>query len=1104
MGIEIYRSSAGSGKTFQLTCEYLTRALKSRDGFRQILAVTFTNKATDEIKTRIISTLAAFAEPPEKHSPSTRAFYTTVRERLAQDNINESESDFRKNARQTLRAILHQYPNFAVQTIDGFFQKIVRAFSRELNLPHGYEIELDQKRAQRDSIVRILDQSGDGAFSEIREWLVEFARRQIQNGKSWNVRRPLGETLNELFKETFYTLEPNPFENARVDSARRLYESLRPGLNEYRQSARNIETRARILFRLYDVEAEHCYYGSKGGIYSYLNSFRQKSKDKPGPRIQKLLEEGGDFVTKGGARRLSANPDLKTLLAEAYQFVVDNRPEYLATDFIAKNLFMLGLLQEGARALEEYRAIQKKLLLSDAARFIRGVTREVDAPFVYEKMGAVYRHFLLDEFQDTSLFQWENVRPLLENGLSEGGDVLIVGDPKQGIYRFRGAHSEIFHQIIGEWNPPVSQKEIKVLGTNFRSAKNIVRFNNTFFAAASIQYPLLAAAYQSSAQYGRRETEGVVQIRATTKEDRLAELLPVIEKARNDGFKLKDVAILTRGTKEADETARFLQNAGLYVLTSSSFLVGKSPRVRLLINALRYLSRPDDGCVLAELIWDFLSKDFLTYPARENSTDKIADSEIEYRAKGLQWAKETFARFSATPPDERTRFAAALLPPAFWNEKATLTKLPLYELCVELIDKFALTPLPPAYLSALKKTRRKTRADERYREADAYVVRFLDEAFAYSARKDDNPNGFLEFWDEIAEKLALPAPSSADAIRCMTIHKAKGLEFPVVLIPFADWILFKSPSTLWVKAPPRFTEEFVYLPLVEPSKSLADTCFGEEYQEEINTQFIDNVNLLYVALTRAVDRLYVWYEIKKSAGPKKPDEPETKRISTLLTQTLTNAPTFDDETLFLPSLKDYLDVEGNFYLGETQETTQETHGRESATPNARLTRFVYNPWRKKLSVKTRALSPEAGPDKLIWGTILHDVFARLETGNDLDAVLEDFRMQGYFSAVREAEIRRTLSAALSLPEVENWFSPDWRVYAERDIVMANGRVLRPDRVLIQNENAVVVDFKSGAPAPDEHAPQLLRYAEALRQIGYQHIGAFVLYLAEPVVVEIPI
>lgn len=854
---KIYSSSAGSGKTYTLTKEYLKLALQSDDPhyFRHILAITFTNDAANEMKSRIVNSLRGFSFPA-LISPKEQARSKALLQEISAELKIHVET-LAQRAQSIFHKIIYNYTDFAVSTIDSFVNKIVNAFTRELEIPYNFEVDLDTDALLQNAVDRVLAKVGQESKAQLSSFVIDWVNQKTEEGKNWSrIANDLVSFATDLMNESAY-----PFlkllEELEIDDFQRLHHQI--GIYQKQTEGQVIEIakKGSQLIQSRGLSDKDFHYGAKG-VPGYFKQNQDSDKldmgkgpnsyvmaaiedDKWSKNLNAIIEE-----IKGQlAEYIHQIEELKTSKGGVSIFLEQLKPQ----------LYKLALIKEIEIELKEVKRENNTIHISDSNKKISEIIRREPVPYIYERVGEKYNHILIDEFQDTSVLQWQNLLPLIENNLSEGYFNLIVGDAKQAIYRWRGGEMEQLVYLyknriqeiidLGGENSPFLAERYEVLrqnhlpahlNFNFRSYQEIIRFNNDFFetllkAGFSAQFPLFPEIYdenfaqnippQNTKEGGHVEIEFMGEDKNLYEGQTLERIRKLIEQLLTEGFQWKDIAILTRNNSRGKLVANFLKKNGIDVLSQTSLLLVSDEKVRFLVALLKVIHKPEDRLAKSEAL-------YLFYKVVKNETPTpIINQKIS------EIVSDSILAFYGKFADE----GCAL-------NYARLQAMDLYELVEKMIEVFKLM-------------QGQARLE--------YLFRFLDVILQFRLQTNTTLETFLEYWEEKKEVLSINTPKDLNAVNVTTIHKSKGLEFPVVILPFADWSLEpNAQSTLWVNVPEEVSSIFE-LPkgrqlksaLIGIKKALAGTPIEPQYNGELQKSFLENTNMLYVALTRPVHRLYI-------------------------------------------------------------------------------------------------------------------------------------------------------------------------------------------------------------------------------------------------------
>jgi len=1041
----IYRSSAGSGKTYTLTKEYLKLAFKHPEYFRHILAVTFTNKATREMKHRIISVLNEIAENGHP-----------LEEEL-QEHTGLSNLQLKERSREILETILHNYSYFSISTIDSFFQRVIRAFAREMGLQGGFRIELDTEQVLTEVINKVLLEVGQN--ENLTKWLIKFAETRVDDGKAWDTRREIGNLAKEIFKEQFKTFENDVLTIARDKKfIPGFLEELRQVKVRFEDKLRQIGNESMAIIRKHQLDVTD-FAHKEGGPAGYLEKLSSGHFNFPGIRVETSALDPGSWSSKSNpirARVLAAAEDgLVRLLAEAVAYYKEHQMEYESASEVLRYLYTFGILTDLTAKLQEYRDENEVMLISDAAVFLKQIIADTDVPFIYEKVGSRYRHYLIDEFQDTSGFQWDNFRPLVENSLAEQNFNLVVGDVKQSIYRWRGGDLELLLTGI-EGDIGAERTDNRDLTQNWRSRQNIVDFNNSLFRFARELFTqqakdkisevidkksreeLLektkiiengyAEVIQECARKFDEDQSGLVRFQffpwadendIDWKNNALLQIPGMVEELQDQKYDLKDVAILVRTRAEGRAVVDHLLNYpsakgnGSYrydVISSESLYLENSSVTRFLIATLKYIYKPDDFIQRVHMAYEYHR-----YIHRDNTT-----------------LNSLFAISSSKNRDEEFR---ELFPVEFFEQVPQLRKLPVYQLMENLIRIFGL---------------------DQFEEERAYLQGFLDAVFDFTKTENDDILSFLSWWEVLGRERTVIVSEDQDAIRVMTIHMAKGLQFKAVLVPFCDWGMDNLQgwdSILWShnhKGAP--FEKVPYLPLNYNSK-LKSTLFFKDYYEELIKSYLDNLNILYVAFTRAEEVLMGCCLQHKSKG-------DVRGASAVVGEYLRSE--YKLESIDTTIQTNYEEIT----LGRFPSMGIEELEKNPIEP-VMMDHFPSYPWSDRLTIK-REISqlPYIKEEDEIDPNVLLEILKSTESIATLNATISAKINEGIMHSDERDRLNQALKIILKNKEVASWFNPTYQVAMHALILMPDTSEISIDRIVYSDETIKLIRWVTYEPSEE--------------------------------------
>lgn len=1081
MELLVYKASAGSGKTFTLAVEYIKLLIINPRAYRQILAVTFTNKATAEMKERILTQLYGIW----KEDPASDAYLKRIKE-----DLNPSpppDKELRQRAGMALQYMLHDYSRFRVETIDSFFQSVMRNLARELELSPNLNIELNNADVLSDAVDSMIEKLTPS--SPVLAWLLDYINERIADDKRWNVSSEVKSFGRNIFDESY------------IERGEGLRLKLRSPetIKLYRDVLREMETDALEQMKgFYDqFEGEldgHALVPEdlKGGARSIGSYFRKlrdgrlTDKDVLNATLQNSLADAKNWATKTSSRKDEIIRLAETSLIPLLQDAERLRPQKSRTiNSCRLSLQHLNKLQLLNHIDEEVRTLNRehnRFLLSDTNALLHKLVHEGDSSFVFEKIGANIRNVMIDEFQDTSRMQWDNFRLLLLEGLSQGADSLIVGDVKQSIYRWRNGDWGILNSLgsnqsksqFCDTSPQLSfpfPVRVETLKVNRRSETNVINFNNCLFTAAvdylnSLHleelkeecFPLKRAYADVVQESPKTDSKGYVKVsfiepdkEQNYTQKTLSALGEEVQRLLSEGVKLNDITILVRKNKNIPPIADYFnKELHLPVVSDEAFRLDASLAICMLIDALRYLSNPEEKIAKASLITN--------YKLQITGGDK---------AEPADWH------------DILTADARTALPAEFVSRMDELRLMPLYELLEELFTLFNMGSIE---------------------KQDAYLFSFFDAVTEYLQNNSSDLDGFIRYWDETLCAKTIPS-GEMDGIRIFSIHKSKGLEFHTALIPFCDWKLENETynQLVWCTAPEPPYNAIDLVP-VNYSSTMAESVYRQDYLNERLQLWVDNLNLLYVAFTRAGKNLILW---------SKKDQKGTmaELLSAALPQVAqAGEGSWDEEESIYES--------GEIYPSEEENDNSQALNKLAQKPVKLPVHMESMRHDIEFRQSNRSADFIAGVDEakssrrfINRGRLLHTLFSAIETEEDIDDAISRLVFEGIIGRTEtEEEIRELTLRAFSQPQIKDWYSGSWQLFNECDIIwQENGelRNRRPDRVMMRSGTIVVVDFKFGKPNK-KYNKQVQGYIDLLIRMGYDAntISGYLWYVEEEIIEKV--
>ncbi len=1020
----VMHSSAGAGKTHALVKRYLGRCLASANSgaYRQVLALTFTNKAAAEMRERVLRYLE------QLKAGSNEGVIRALREDLVSD-LGIAPDELRQRAASTLHHMLHHWSDVAIGTIDSFTRRVVQPFARDLRLDHDLRMTTDQAYYHEAAIDALLAQAGGSPA--LTDLLVTTCRGLIEDEEAWRVDKPLGILSAQLDKEQ--ALEHL---SALRDLGNAVFLNTEKQLRE-RTRAFSAQVRAygeRALKAIDDagIGEKDMYHGSRGPL-SHLRKIAafERVLDESGANTRKALDTDQWASGTAGAQARSALQQLAPMLRRTIEEVEALRPrmrEHAIALAVLRDLMPAATLHLLDDALENVKRDDGVAFFSDLTRKVSAIVREEPAPFVFERIGERYRHFLIDEFQDTSLLQWQCLLPLVENALSTGGSVLLVGDAKQAIYRWRNGEVRQFIDLPALFrrdalpNGPALERALRQhytrgeeLRHNRRSARRIIDFNNRLFTALREQLPeRLRSAYDHHEQLASKDLEGLVRMiplpEPPPEGPKAAALLTeqCVAEAIADGFAPGDIAVLVRSGTIGAQVVEHLVSLGKRVISTDGLRLAGDTGAQLVVALLGHLHHQDDLHAAKAVQLMLQAGVDIGFP------DPLVPRKSRQAAKTPRAAMDHWlARHPGIGP-----------------------RLPLTELIQAIVAALGWSTA-----------------------TDGYLLFLLEEAHAHAIEHGPDLGSFLEHWDRKGKERAVELPPDPEAIRVMTIHAAKGLQFPVVIVPVTGMQgRGNRQELIWMK-PGEVVPEL-------PSAIVRiDTTMQEldvpEVAEELDLRTFDELNLLYVAFTRPEERLYAGIDLKSSSA-----------LST--------------------ALRTFL---GEPAEGPWSEGVQERHHTGAASPSGPLTATPRRPWADHLALRREAPEEwdptDPDPDRA-YGTLVHAVLATVKDSADLPAALRQLVGRGELAAEEAEALHAHLHWILAMPGMADFFGSTIEARNEVTIVDTDGHAHRPDRIVLGAEHTRVLDIKTGRPS-DRHHEQVARYVALLRDLGLPNVSGHLLY-----------
>ncbi len=1034
----IFQASAGSGKTRRLVLEYLLLAFAAPDNYKHTLAITFTNKATEEMKNRVVEYLINLSEGKDEKLEKD------ILAELKNRGVDVHELNIRKSAADILGSILHDYSKFNISTIDSFCIKIIKSFARELGLPAGFGLELDSDMVLENLTNSLLDSIGKD--ETLTRYIEDYIIYQLGEEKTWNIDADIKEFGKQIISEKFWNRKLMYKDDVYDDKDKMLnlisgIKTVKFSFEEFlkKESAHIID-----LLKREGISYDALAGGKVTSVLKYCEKLQNEVAEPSDTLMKNYRSDKGFFKVDTNVRG-----DVMSTFGRIVSAFETEYTSYRTACAIFKTVYNIGILGDLLRFLDSYRKYNRTVLSTDINNFLRLLISDDISPFIYEKAGIKLKYFMLDEFQDTSQFQWDNIKPLLVNSLSEKYNSLIVGDVKQSIYRWRNGDMRLL--LNGVERDLAAFKELihkDTLNVNYRSHKEIVEFNNRFFESLKNFYSkadddsdneYLLESYAESVtrqETSNRKNDGYVEINffdyvkdalVSPNEESGKRVTEILSELKDDGYKPGDILVLVRSAEDSRSISAVITKAGYNVVSSLSLLLSTSEKVNFIVSTLKFLG---------------------------NSRNKLARTEMLYYYNLMNHTGKSASEIFCDSAELHGKLFTEQMPDEFFKEDEKPKRLPVlynltvFELVEHIIGIFGIN-----------------------KQADPYIIKFVDEVFKFSEEKDSDVNSFLEFWEKKKDELSINLPEDSESVRVMTIHKSKGLESRVVIVPYANWEVEISGNKdrIWASADAEpFNRASAYF--VKATKEIKDTHFAADYYEESRMIKLDNVNMLYVSLTRPEERLYL-------------NVPQKSRKS------IANTVKAVIEKDYPEKIKD-----NRLVLGKRIKSTAGENKNEYSILND----FNSSPYYKKLFIrpsyrKLKVFENERMKIKTDNGVVVHKLLSYIVNKDDVDSALNRGLMEGVISISEKDKFRNLIVKTIESDDTKDWFGETYEVRSESEILTPDNKILRPDRVMLKGDNAVIVDYKTGREEK-KHGEQLNLYANVLKKMGYGKVDKYLLYI----------
>lgn len=1040
MSLIVYKSSAGSGKTTTLVREYLSLTLKNPEMFRKVLAITFTNKAANEMKTRVVETLQNMA--------AGKGLDEGAYHKLPEE-LGLTADELQKQARKLLSLITHRYEDFSISTIDAFVNRIVRTFAIDVKLPQNFEVVIDADDIIPDIISDLFDKVGhDAALTDV---MLHFVLSAIDDERSYDPTPKLYEFIQQQLKEDSFSYVKQ-LGGMEMSDFLLIIKKIQSRQYAIASSIRETAAEAIELARQSGLESVDFYYGTKG-IHAYFLKCMLLVKDEhlsANSYVFTTINEDKWAAPKATDYTKQRIEGIQLQLLQLFQQIQKLIPHYFLFKLVYSKIYAVALAKEIGSLFDAFTERTQKVHISEFNKRISSQIADQPVPFIYERLGRKYNYFLIDEFQDTSLLQWNNLLPLIEESLSLGHLNMLVGDAKQAIYRFRNGEVDLFTKLpklLDQDGSALSQSREQLLMQhyqevplleNWRSKSVIIDFNNAFFSFLHQAYPSLEDIYKGHKQDVPKKAGnqgGEVRIDFIEGESseayaqrRLIQIQDDINLLLEAGYQQGDICVLSRRNKSAGEVAAFLLEEGYRVLSSESLLLSNSPQVRTIVDFLGLVLQPDDRITRTSYVQNLIFSGLISGPLH----DVVQQLENEDAVS------------------ERLNFSG------FFGRVQGLS---LYEMVEYAIREVLQSDTPNIYLQF-----------------------FLDTVFEYQQMGIVTVADFLIRWEEKKSKLYISMPEGEDAIQVMTVHKAKGLKFEALIVDISQPNLRNGKTEFWT--PLQYEDmDPLHVGLLPISKELEHIRLGTVLQQETDKTFIDFINLVYVAFTRPVSALMIIGHMHIGAKVK-------DQFARLLVDFLNKQGLWQEDRM-------------HYSFGKL-EWNQPQASKKSIS-SIELEKMPSTDWEKLVQV--------AASDEVYWelmdrkparsyGKLVHDMLAHIDVADEVDHIIQQYYLEGTIDKDEQKHIKQVLEQITRHPLLHPLFSHGSLVKNESEIMDEHGHLHRPDRLVLKDEVLSIIDYKTGE-RDDKHLKQIRAYGGLFSKLGYPTIKLLLVYINDKVdVVEI--
>ncbi len=1022
----VYDASAGSGKTYSLVRYYLQEVLKTNnpEKYQSILAITFTNKAAQEMKTRVLKHLEEFSSEQILVEP-TKLFTDIVK------LCGTTNKTIQQRANKTLSHVLQHYGHFSITTIDSLTHQIVRTFSRDLGLSSTFELTLETDQFLEQAVDFLIEQTGEN--EQLTKILTDFVIQKAKDNRSWDVSYDLNNIASLAYNENHYQQLRQITDKSLTD-----FLELQKKLQTHKTTViETINKRSKSLYnKVINLKIDDTLFSHR----ELLNQLEKGQSENPSsiPSNRLLIQNENQQLLKKSAsqQEQDALSSLQNDIDKWIDEVTHQQKKQTLIKLIERQRVPFSTLLAIYQTAEDLQEKQDIRLLSGFNPLLFETIKGIPTPFFYERLGVKYTNFYVDEFQDTSFLQWKNLIPLLESAAASiDSTILLVGDAKQSIYRWRGGYPEQFMRLTrGESPFSISPKVIK-LPKNYRSQDKIVITNNNFFtkAARKLKTPEHQALFIEGAnQQTNNKPGGAVSftfVEGKTLDEREPNYLHAVHQQIIDcesrDYKRNEICVLVRTRNQGVLITKYLAQQNIDVISAETLLLSQSKKVNVLLSWIRLRSNPMDE-VSRKVILDY----FRTDEQDPYDWDRSA-------------LKKPINDFAHQINNGKHEFSYK-----------QFVKANLYEAVEYTIEAFEMTAGLCPYLSG-----------------------FLEEIVNHTTTKSTSDKIFLSHWEEVKDRRTIRQTSKNNAVEVMTIHKAKGLEFPVVIFPFAETKIYSTkPSIHWLDVSQNEFAGFSSL-LVGLNKDFSETSDENQaiYEAERETQALDALNTLYVAMTRPEKELHI-----VSYDPKK-----TSNTYADLFVEFVNTSDFSRRG-------DFQHISGDLSINKAISS--------QAQPT-KTTKWIVNPNVDATFRKSNPLGLQDKNNAVDFGYIFHEIMARIYVKTDVAEALRFAYNQGHIGTDQIDQLQKLIDEIIHHRELQSFFNPNNSQYNERTLLRPEGPLLRPDSfVVLPNKKVAILDYKTGKPKP-EHKTQVNEYASFFETLGYKVTQKTMVYVDQKVSLE---